>query len=69
MHFGVAFAGFGWILIASSVALAVIPWRLHQRFASWSVPQATRRMTLLGIGSTLAGLVVIAALVLPRAAT
>jgi hypothetical protein len=63
------FAAFGWVLIASSVVLTAIPWRLHQRFARWSVRQATRRMPWLGIGSLLAGAGVLAPLVLPHAAT
>jgi hypothetical protein len=58
---------FGWILIATSLALAVVPWRFHQRFAAWAVPQATQQMPLIGAASIVGGLVLAAALLLPRA--
>lgn len=63
-----AFLGFGWVLIGTSLVLALVPWRLHQRFAAWSVPQATQHMPLIGIGSVVGGLGVIAALFLQPAA-
>lgn len=59
---------FGWMLIATSLVLAVLPWRYHQRFASWAVPQVTRRMSLIGVGSLVGGFVLVAALLLPSAA-
>jgi len=63
-----AFLAFGWILIGTSLILAIVPWRLHQRFAAWSVPQATQHMPLIGIGSVGGGLAVIVALFLQPAA-
>ncbi len=68
MAVSTAFLAFGWVLIGSSLLLALMPWRLHQRFAAWSVPRATQHMPLIGIGSVALGLGVIAALSLPRAA-
>ena len=59
---------FGWVLVASSVVLAIVPWRLHQRFAAWSVPQAMHYLPLIGVASIAGGLGLIAAVVLPRAA-
>ena len=59
---------FGWILIATSLVLAIVPWRFHQRFAAWAVPQATQHMSLIGVGSLVGGLALGAALLLPRAA-
>lgn len=67
-QFPPAFLLFGWVLVASSVALAVVPWRLHQRFAAWSVPQAMNFLPLIGIASIAGGLGLIASVVLPRAA-
>ena len=67
MHFAQGVAVFGWILVGTSVLIALMPWRLHQRFARWSVPLATRRMRFLGVGATVAGLVVLYALVAPKA--
>jgi hypothetical protein len=63
-----AFLLFGWVLVASSVALAIVPWRLHQRFAAWSVPQALHYLPLIGVASVAGGLALLAAVVLPRAA-
>jgi hypothetical protein len=62
------FFAFGWLLIGTSLLLALVPWRLHQRFAAWSVPQATQHMPLIGIGSITGGLAIIAALFLQLAA-
>ncbi len=68
MAFGQGIALFGWMLIATSVVLGVIPWRLHQRFAAWAVPQATEHMALIGIASIIGGIILLAALLLPRIA-
>jgi hypothetical protein len=66
MGFGSVFSVFGWVLVWTTLALAAVPWRLHHRFARWSVPKATQYMPLLGISSLLAGLLLLAALVLPH---
>lgn len=68
MAFTQGIALFGWMLIATSLVLAILPWRFHQRFAAWAVPQATQRMSLIGVGSLVGGLVLVAALLLPHAA-
>jgi len=68
MPVSMAFLAFGWVLIGTSLILALVPWRLHQRFAAWSVPQATQHMPAIGIGSIAGGLGVIVALFLQRAA-
>ena len=68
MAFGPAIALFGWMLVVTSLALAIVPWRLHKRFAAWAVPQATQRMPLIGIASIVGGGVILAALLLPRTA-
>jgi hypothetical protein len=64
MAFGSAILVFGWILIATSLVLALVPWRLHQRFAAWSVPKATQHMSLIGLASLAGGCGLIAALFL-----
>jgi len=55
MRFPDVFGGFGWVLIGTSFALGLVPWKLHQRFARWSVPLATQRMPLLALGAVLGG--------------
>jgi hypothetical protein len=63
---GNAVAGLGWVLMGTSLVLAIIPWRLHQRFASWSVPQALRYLPMIGVASVTGGLGLIATVVLPH---
>ncbi|AMW03724.1 hypothetical protein [Gemmatimonas phototrophica] len=57
----------GGVLVATTLVLAVLPWRLHQRFAAWAVPMATRTMSLVAVGALAGGIAVLAALMLgPR---
>lgn len=56
MKYSSVFGGFGWLLVATTVVLVALPWRWHHRFASWSVPLATRSMTLFAVGATLGGI-------------
>lgn len=59
----------GWILVVTTLGLAVTPWRVHRRFANWSVPMATQSMALVAVGALLGGVAIAAALLLgPRAA-
>jgi hypothetical protein len=46
---------FGWVLVITTAGLCLVPWRQHQRFAQWSVPQATRFLPLIGITSLVMG--------------
>jgi hypothetical protein len=68
MPLSMAFLAVGWVLIGTSLVLALVPWRLHQRFAAWSVPQATQHMPLIGMGALAGGLGLVAALFLQSAA-
>lgn len=43
------FLWFGWIMIASSTALLLIPWTLHRRFANYWVPKLIRHIKLIGV--------------------
>ena len=63
-----AVAVFGWVLVGTSLVLAIIPWRLHQRFAAWFVPQALRYLPMIGVASIAGGLGLIAAVVLRQLA-
>lgn len=64
----VVFDAFGRVIIGTTLVLLVVPWRVHQRFAQWSVPQATQRMWLLGLAAGVGGAVVLASLFGPRIA-
>ncbi|MEO6102155.1 MAG: hypothetical protein ABIP44_00780 [Pseudoxanthomonas sp.] len=57
--FGIA----GWLVLATSAGLLLVPWRLHQRFAQWAVPQAMRYFGLMGaVSIVLGGLIVLEAI-------
>lgn len=51
MMFSQTFAVFGWVLIVTSACLLALPWRWHQRFARWAVPQALRQLPLVAVAS------------------
>lgn len=62
------FSGFfvvaGWVLVATTAGLAVIPWQWHHRFAQRAVPYATRNLWLVAVASFLLGGFVLASVVL-----
>jgi hypothetical protein len=59
MSFTAVFAGFGWVLIGSTLVLLALPWRWHRRFAERTVPQALRHLKLVALASLLLGLFVL----------
>jgi hypothetical protein len=46
---------FGWILVLSTAAMALMLWRMHRRFAQSSVPKALRFLPLIGLSSLAMG--------------
>ncbi len=62
LKFSTLFVVFGWVLVATTLVLLAVPWTWHHRFASWSVPIATRNMALFAIGPLAGGIVVLYAL-------
>lgn len=50
---------FGWVLAVTTVVLALVPWRVHQRFSTRFVPSATSHPVLLGVASAIAGIAVL----------
>jgi len=45
------FLVFGWVLVVTSTVLLLLPWRLHQRFAQWSIPMVIARIRLYALAS------------------
>jgi hypothetical protein len=68
MLLGRAIAAFGWIVLATSVGMALVPWRLHHRFASAVVPHVFRHLRVVGLVAAAGGLGLLVALVVPRVA-
>ena len=63
MLFAAAFTAVGWVLVASSLVLLLLPWQWHRRFARWSVPRAEQHLPLLAMGAMGAGIVLLFAVV------
>lgn len=49
------FSLLGWVLLATTAGLLLIPWRWHHRFARRAVPEALRFLPLVGTASVLLG--------------
>lgn len=62
------FALFGWVLIISTAAMLLIPWRWHQRFAHEAVPRALRYLALIGVSSLTLGVLIILTVILGNVA-
>jgi hypothetical protein len=56
-----AFSLIGWVLLATTACLLVVPWRWHRRFAQYAVPRATRHIALVGLASLAIGALILAA--------
>lgn len=68
MLLGSAIAAFGWILLGTSVGMALVPWRRHQRFAAVVVPHVFKHLRVVGLVAVAGGLGLLIALVVPRVA-
>ena len=49
------FSLLGWLLLATTAGLLLMPWRWHHRFARRAVPEALRFLPLIGTSSVLLG--------------
>jgi uncharacterized protein YjeT (DUF2065 family) len=50
-----ALTAFGWLIIGTTAVMAVVPWRIHRRFAEAAVPLALRFLPMIGIASLAIG--------------
>ena len=53
--YSTALSAFGWLLIVTTAFMALVPWRVHQRFTQSAVPKALRFLPLIGITSLVIG--------------
>jgi hypothetical protein len=65
MRFSSLFSVFGWVVTVTSVALLLMPWQWHRRFAQWAVPQAVRHIWLFAAGSFVLGALILFAVISP----
>jgi hypothetical protein len=42
---------FGWAMVASTLALLVLPWRWHQQYGTWAIPLVIRRFWVFAAGA------------------
>jgi hypothetical protein len=56
------FASIGWVLLATTAVMLVLPWQTHRTFARTAVPKALAFLPIIGVCSTLAGLATLWAL-------
>ena len=68
MYLSAAFNLAGWVLLATTACLLLIPWRWHHRFAQRTVPLAMQHLILVGCASLVCGGLVLAAVVCGSAA-
>jgi hypothetical protein len=66
VQLGRAVAVFGWMILGTSLVLAVVPWRLHQRFAELVMPHVLGRLRVIGLVSAVGGLALLGVLVPSR---
>ena len=59
LMFPVVFTVFGWMMVATTVVLLLLPWKWHRRFAEKAVPPALRYLPLFGVVSLALGLVLV----------
>jgi hypothetical protein len=62
MLFSTGALWFGWLLLGTTAVLALVPWRIHRRFAEWSVPRALRFLPAIAVGSLAGGILLLVAL-------
>lgn len=61
VRFPAAFSVFGWVLVATTAGLLLVPWHWHHRFARRAVPGALRFLPVVGASSVVLGLLALTA--------
>ncbi len=61
MAFPAAFSGFGYLLLATTAILLLMPWRWHHHFARQAVSRVLPHVGLLGVASLALGATILAA--------
>ena len=64
MLFSPMFSTVGWLILATTAALMLVPWRWHRRFASKAVPLALPYLKLIALASLVSGGFILASVVM-----
>ncbi len=59
MLFSNAYWSFGWLLVATTACLFLIPWHWHRQFTETVVPYANNYLNLIGIISLILGILIL----------
>jgi len=59
MSHPLAFRIFGWVLVATSVVLLVLPWKWHREYARRTMPLVLKRIRLFAVGAFALGVFVL----------
>ena len=55
MRYPGLFRLFGWLIVVTTAALLVLPWRWHSEFAKWAIPLVIRHMKLFALAAVALG--------------
>ena len=58
MRYSNLFRLFGWLIVATAVALLLLPWRWHYEFGKWAIPLVIRHMRLFALGAVALGMLI-----------
>ena len=58
----------GWVIVMTSIALILMPWRWHHRFATLVLPTLVRHMRLYAVGLFASGCLLLYGVLVPGAA-
>jgi hypothetical protein len=59
MWYSGVFRVFGWLIVVTTAALLLLPWRWHHELGKWVMPLVIRHMKLFALGSFALGTLVL----------
>ena len=65
MLFPDLFGIFGWVLIATSASLIIMPWKWHNKFGKRAIPFVIRNLVLYAVSASIMGLVIMYCVIVP----
>lgn len=65
MLFADVYWSFGWLLVATTACLFLLPWQWHRKFTNKVVPYANTYLALIGITSLVLGMLILGSIFIP----